>query len=95
MAFRMTVRNVFNFSNGQTVLAGIVEGHEGFIKKGLYGLYQNESLLRQITLEGEMIPRVVGERGVYRAVMSIEAVGLLSGPPKNLLILTVLGDGIA
>ncbi len=90
MAFSMTVKQVFNFSSGRTVLTGRVEGNVPFIQPGRYALYQGGRLLREVEVEGEMMPKVTRGARTERAVSIAEQVGLPSGKPRASLSLVAL-----
>jgi hypothetical protein len=91
MTFSMTIMQVFNFADGRTVLAGFVEGDVGVIRPGRYGLYQGSKLVREVEVEGEMMPRTTqGVRG-ERVVSIADRVGLPSGKPQGGLVLLNLG----
>ena len=86
----MTINQVFNFADGRTVLAGVVEGDVSFIRPGRYGLYQGSMLVLEVEVEGEMMPRTTQGVRNERAVSIAEAVGLPSGEPRSGLVLAEL-----
>ena len=90
MAFSMTVKQVFNFADGRTILTGPVEGDVASIQPGRYGLFQDKMLVREVEVEGEMMPRTT--QGVHqeRAVSILERIGLPSGEPRSGLMLADL-----
>jgi len=90
MAFSMIVKQVFNFVDGRTVLAGFVEGNAESIRPGHYGLYQGKKLVREVEVEGEMLPRTIQGIREERAVSIPEWVGLPSGEPQEGLALADL-----
>ena len=90
MTFSMTIKQVFNFADGRTVLAGLVEGDVGIIRPGRYGLYQGARLVREVEVEGEMMPRTTQGVREERAVSIAETVGLPSGEPTAGLVLAGL-----
>lgn len=92
MTFSMTVADVFNFTDGRTILTGPVEGRAKLIPRGRYGLFREGALLREVELEGEMMPRVTAGARVGRAVSTRDALGLASGPPALALVLAPLDD---
>jgi hypothetical protein len=63
MAFSMTIKEVFNFADARTVLAGLVEGDVASIWPGDYGFYKGKRLVHEG--EGEMMPRTT--RGARRS----------------------------
>lgn len=91
MAFSMTVKQVFNFADGRTVLAGLVEGDAPVIRPGRYGLYQGKKLVREVEVEGEMMPRTARGAHEERAVSIAERMDLPSGEPQDSLMLADLG----
>ena len=88
--FSMVVKQVFNFADGRTVLAGPVEGDGARIQPGRYGLNQGDRLLREAEVEGEMIPKVRSPLRAERAVSVAQEIGLPSGEPPESLILAPL-----
>ena len=90
MAFSMTVKQVFNFADGRTVLAGFVEGDVSVIRPGRYGLYEGMKLVREGEVEGEMMPRTAQGVRAERAVSIAEWVGLPAGKPQDGLVLADL-----
>ncbi len=90
MAFSMAVKQVFNFADGRTVLAGLVEGDAPVIRPGRYGLYQGKMLVREVEVEGEMMPRTTHGVREERAVSIVERIGLPSGEPQDGLMLADL-----
>jgi hypothetical protein len=86
----MTVTQVFNFADGRTILAGLVEGDAVVTQPGRYGLYDGKRPMREVEVEGEMTPRTT--RGVReeRAMSVAERVGLPSGEPRGNLVLAEL-----
>ena len=64
MAFSLIIKQVFNFSDGRTVLAGPVEGDASLIRPGRYGLYRGDELVREVEVEGEMLPKTSPTRPV-------------------------------
>ena len=90
MVFSMAVKQVFNFTEGRTVLTGLVEGNVPFIQPGRYALYQGGRLLREVEVEGEMMPKVTRGVRAERAVSIAEQVGLPSGEPQDGLMLVAL-----
>ena len=91
MTFSLVVRQVFNFANGRTVLAGAVEGGVPLIRPGRYGLYRDDQLVREVEVEGEMIPKTGSTSREERAVSIAQGVGLASGEPQERLTLAPLG----
>ena len=89
--FSMVVKQVFNFADGRTVLAGPVEDGGGRIPPGRYGLYQGARLLREVEVEGEMIPKASSPLRAERAVSIVKEIGLPSGEPQEHLVLAPLG----
>ena len=90
MAFNMTIKEVFNFSDGRTILAGLVEGDVASIRPGRYGLYKGKKLVREVEVEGEMMPRTTRGAREERAVSVAERIGLPSGEPRDGLMLADL-----
>ena len=88
--FSMVVKQVFNFADGRTVLAGSVEGDGARIQPGRYGLYQGARLLREVEVEGEMIPKARSPLRAERAVSVAQGIGLPSGEPPESLVLAPL-----
>lgn len=90
MAFSMIVKQVFNFADRRTVLAGLVEGDAAFIRPGRYGLYLGKKLVREVEVEGEMMPRAAQGAREERAVSLAERIGFQSGEPQDGLLLADL-----
>ena len=88
--FSLMVKQVFNFSNGRTVLAGLVEGEMSLIRPGRYGLYRGGELVREVDVEGEMIPKTEGAARNERAVSIVDGLGFASGEPQEQLTLAPL-----
>lgn len=88
--FSMAVKQVFNFADGRTVLAGPVEGGGARISPGRYGLYQGTRLVHEVEVEGEMIPNAHSPFRAERAVSVARHIGLSSGEPEEDLVLTSL-----
>ena len=84
----MLVKQIFNFSDGRTILAEVVEGGGKIIQPGRYGLYENEYLIHEVEVEGEMIPKASNASRSERAVSIKEQIGLPSGTPQKQLTLS-------
>ena len=91
MSFSMVVKQVFNFSDGRTVLAGPVEGEVPMIGPGRYGLFRGNMLVREVEIEGEMIPKADGTVRADRAISVALDLGLASGEPQERLTVAPLG----
>ena len=91
MAFSLIIKQVFNFSAGRTVLAGPVEGDASLIRPGRYGLYCGDELVREVEVEGEMLPKTSLTARADRAVSVAGQLGLPSGEPQERLTLTSFG----
>ena len=70
MAFSMIVKQVFNFADGRTILTGPVEGDVASIQPGRYGLFQDKILVREVEVEGEMMPRTTQRSPRARCIHS-------------------------
>ena len=92
MTSSLMVRQVFNFEDGRTVLAGLVEGDVTPIRPGRYGLHCGHDAVREVVVEGDMIPRTGTTAHNDRAVSIADALGLPSGEPRERLTLTPLGQ---
>ncbi len=88
--FNMTIKQVFNFADGRTVLTGLVEGNDARVQPGRYGLYQGKLPMHEVEVEGEMVPKTNGSRRAERAVSIARQIGLSSGEPQKGLTLTPL-----
>ena len=91
MAFSLVIKQVFNFADGRTVLAGPVEGDAPLIRPGRYGLYRGDELVREVEVEGEMLPKTSHTARTDRAVSIAGQLGLASGEPQERLTLASLG----
>ena len=90
MAFSLVVKQIFNFSDGRTILAGPVEGDALLIRPGRYGLYRKNELVREVEVEGEMLPKTGHTACADRAVSIAGQLGLASGEPQEQLTLASL-----
>lgn len=91
MTFSMVVKQVFSFSDGRTVLAGLVEGEVPLIRPGRYGFFRGSELVREVEVEGEMIPKTGSTAATERAIAIAEGLGLASGVPPERLTVAPLG----
>ena len=90
MTFSLVVKQVFSFSGGRTVLAGLVEGEASLIRPGRYSLYRGGDLMREVNVEGEMSPKASGATRNERAVSIADGLDLASGTPQENLTLAPL-----
>jgi hypothetical protein len=72
--FEMRVTDRFNFQNGRTVFVGKVTGHPAPIREIVCNLKISGNTIATVTLEGEMMPEVRGERGDLRSVSTVDAI---------------------
>ena len=91
MTFSLVIKQVFNFADGRTVLAGAVEGEMPLIRPGRYGLFRVNKLVREVEVEGEMIPMTGITSRDERAISIAEKVGLPSGEPQDRQTLAPVG----
>ncbi len=54
-SYAMTLRDVFQFRDGRTVLVGEVEGHDGYIPRSRFEVRLHDDLCGLLDVEGEMI----------------------------------------
>ena|SRR5271166_5750510 len=73
--FEMKIVDIFEFSDGRTVIVGPIEGEVRFIRPCMGELMVNGVAQSIIQVEGEMIPNRVSPEG-YRSVSTREAVPL-------------------
>ena len=75
--FEMKVADRFNFQNGRTVFVGKVTGHPAPIRQMVCNLKISGNIIATVTLEGEMMPEVRGERDDLRSVSTLDAIPTL------------------
>ena len=91
MALSLIIKRVFNFSDDRIILAGPVEGDASLIRPGRCGLHRGDALMREIEVEGEMLPKTSHVALTDRAVSIAGQLGLASGEPPERLTLAFLG----
>ena len=87
--FELRVKDVFHFSNGQTVLVGLVEKGPAFIPSQACELLVDGEYRQRLRLEGEMMPSTQHGMG-YRSVSTTESVNLKSSEPLEHICVLVL-----
>lgn len=75
MQFEMTIRDMFVFSDGRTILVGPIVGCEALIKACFCEIVSDGGVRQRISIEGEQIVRKFSVNDL-RAVATPEAVML-------------------
>jgi hypothetical protein len=83
---RMTVKDIFQFKDGRTVLSVTLDSDAKLIEAGEYDLLQNGRHIQQVHIENEMLTRNRHANG-QRSVSTTERVNLPSGCPQDEIVL--------
>ena len=76
MNFNLRVTNIFNFSNGHTVIVGEIIGNANLIRKCTCELRINNMVKQVINIEGENIVKKIDPTNKLRSLTTLENVEL-------------------
>ncbi len=76
MTFEMNITDIFRLSNGRTVFAGRIAGHDSLIRSGRCELRSGSKVRQIIQCEGEQIVKKVDLTNNLRSVATTDKVNL-------------------